>query len=565
MSPTSTDRTREDLRDGMDTRPDEREVTLPKLGPVGMLRWAWRQLTSMRTALFLLLLLAIGAVPGSIWPQRDINAARVTSYLDQHQTIGPWLDRLGFFNVFASPWFAAIYLLLLISLVGCIVPRSRLHLRAMRAQPPRAPRHLERLPAHGQVTVDGSPEEVAAAARAVLKGKRFRLRRQEDPEPTPRRGGGGLTVSAESGFLRETGNLVFHIALVVVIVAVAFGHLLGWRGDVIVPEGQTFSNTASSYDTLAPGPWVNTSDLIPFSVRIDKLDVSFEDQAGGAQFGEPRNFTAYTQTSEHPGAPVRRQVLDVNGPLRLGDASVFLLGNGYAPVITVKDQHGTVLYSQATPFLPEDNNYKSVGAVKVPAARPQQLGLFGFFLPTGRIDKQLGPTSDFPGLEQPRLALGAYKGTLFPGGQPQSVYTLDTRKMTQIKGAKGDPLRLWLAPGQSTKLPNGLTVTFDGVKRWAGLSIRHQPGKQLALVGALAALAGLIASLLIRRRRLFVRVSEVEEDAGGGTGGESRRRTLVTVGGLAKGDDPRLEGAVQDVLTAIERRTDMSGKTEPTA
>ena len=43
----------------MDTRPDESEVTQPTLGPVGMLRWAWRQLTSMRTALLLLLLLAI--------------------------------------------------------------------------------------------------------------------------------------------------------------------------------------------------------------------------------------------------------------------------------------------------------------------------------------------------------------------------------------------------------------------------------------------------------------------------------------------------------------------------
>ena len=42
--------------------------TLPRLGPLGWARWAWRQLTSMRTALFLLLLLAIAALPGSIWP-----------------------------------------------------------------------------------------------------------------------------------------------------------------------------------------------------------------------------------------------------------------------------------------------------------------------------------------------------------------------------------------------------------------------------------------------------------------------------------------------------------------
>jgi cytochrome c biogenesis protein len=513
----------------------------------------------MRTALFLLLLLAIAAVPGSIWPQRNIDASRVADYLDQHQTIGPWLDRLGFFDVYSAPWFAAIYLLLLISLVGCIVPRSRLHLRAMRAQPPRAPRRLDRLPAHAEATVDGSPAEVLEVARTVLRGKRFRVRRDEGGPST---GGSGPTLSGESGYLRETGNLVFHIALVVVIVAVALGHLFGWRGDVIVPAGQTFSNTASSYDTLDPGAWVDTGGFVPWSVRVDQLHVTFEDRAGGAQFGAPRDFTAYTRTSAEPGAPVQRQVLDVNGPLRMGDASVFLLGNGYAPVITVRDAQGKVLYSQATPFLPQDNNYKSVGAVKVPAASPEQLGLFGFFLPTGRIDDELGPTSDFPDTKRPRLALGAYEGTLFPGGRPQSVYTLDTRDMTQLTGKNGDPLRLWLAPGQTRQLPDGMgSVTFDGVKRWAGLSVRHQPGKQLALWGALAALAGLIGSLLIRRRRVFVRVA----DGGGPTGGEaadaSTRRTLVTVGGLAKGDDPRLDGAVQDILTAIERRTDMSGRT----
>src|SRR6478736_3038353 len=171
----------------LDTRPPEREahdVTLPRLGPLGMLRWAWRQLTSMRTALFLLLLLAIGAVPGSIWPQRNIDAGRVADYLAQHRNLGPWLDRLGFFDVYSSPWFAAIYLLLFVSLVGCVVPRSRIHWHAMRAQPPRAPRRLERLPEHAELEVAASVEETVAAARAALRGKRFRVRKGavgEDP------------------------------------------------------------------------------------------------------------------------------------------------------------------------------------------------------------------------------------------------------------------------------------------------------------------------------------------------------------------------------------------------
>lgn len=516
----------------MDTRPDESDVNQPVLGFVGMTRWAWRQLTSMRTALFLLLLLAIGAVPGSIWPQRNIDAGRVADYLASHRSAGPWLDRLGFFDVYSSPWFAAIYLLLFVSLVGCVFPRSKIHWRAMRAQPPRAPERLERLPEHGQIEVAGSPADVLEGARVVLRGRHFRVRTE------------GLSLSAESGYLRETGNLVFHLALIVVIVAVAIGHLIGWRGDRILVTGKSFSNTISGYDTFDPGPWVDTEGLSPFTVALDRLDVTFEERAGGAQRGAPRDFTAYTRTQNSPDAPQVRQTLKVNGPLKFGGASVFLLGNGYAPVVTVRDAEGRVLLHEATPFLPQDANYRSVGAVKVSAASPKQLGFFGFFLPSEYLDTVAGPSSFFPDLKNPALALGVFEGELYPQGRPQSVYTLSTERMTQLKNAKGEPLRLLLKPGQTVRLPEGRgSITFDSVQRWAGLSVRYDPGKILALAGAVAALAGLIASLMIRRRRVFVRV----RPAG--------CNTVVSMGGIAKGEDPRLGATIEDLLSTIAERT----------
>jgi len=535
----------------MDTRPDESDVTLPALGPMGMLRWAWRQLTSMRTALFLLLLLAIGAVPGSVWPQRNIDAGRVADYLARHRSTGPWLDRLGFFDVYSSPWFAAVYLLLFVSLVGCVVPRSKIHWRAMRAQPPAAPQRLERLPEHGEIEVDGTPQEVLKIAREVLGRRRLQGGRSAGGRALVRHWrlrSEGLSLSAESGYLRETGNLVFHTSLVVVIVAVAVGHLFGWRGDRILVTGKSFSNTISAYDTFDPGPWVNTEALSPFVVAVDKLDVTFEEHSSGAQRGAPRDFTAYTRTQTSPGASQIHQILKVNGPLTFGGTSVFLLGNGYAPVITVRDAAGQVLMHEATPFLPQDANYKSVGAVKVSAASPKQLGFFGFFLPSEYLDQDAGPSSFFPDLKNPALALGVYEGELYPRGRPQSVYTLSTEKMTQLKNARGEPLRLLLKPGQTIALPGGRgSITFDAVQRWAGLSIRYDPGKLLALVGAIAALAGLIASLMIRRRRVFVRVQP------------KGARTVVQVGGLAKAEDPGLGATVQDLLSAIAQRTSTKG------
>lgn len=515
----------------------DRTVQQPSLGPLGWLRFAWRQLTSMRTALVLLLLLAVAAIPGSIYPQRSIDPVRVRDYLEENPTTGPWLDRVGMFDVFASPWFAAIYLLLMVSLVGCILPRSRQHVRALRAQPPRTPRNLRRLPAYRTEVVAASPEEVLAATRTALRSRRYRLRADDRPGE----------VSAEGGYLKETGNLFFHVSLLAVIISVAMGHLLGWRGEIILPEGQTFTSTVGRYDTLQAGPWVDLDDIEPFVLTLDELRVDFEAE-NEAQLGAPREFSGTVTTAPAPGEASTEQTLAVNHPLSLDGTSVYLLGNGYAPVVTVRGPDGEVLYQQATPFLPQDDNYSSTGAIKVPGAEPN-LGFYGFFLPTLDFDEELGPISVFPDLVSPALVLGVYEGDLFPQGRPQSVYTLDVASMDEVFDDDGERTRVLLTPGETVELPGGRgTIEMSEVVRWGGLAVRHDPGRIPVLVSAIVLLASLMAMLLVRRRRLFVRVTA---DPAGRAG-----HTVVEVAGLAKGTDATLQDGVD---TLYERITEALG------
>jgi cytochrome c biogenesis protein len=188
-------------------------------------RNTWRGLTSMRTALTLLFLLALGALPGALLPQYSLNAQRVRTYQAQHPTLAPVLDRLGFFEVFASPWFAAIYLLLFVSLVGCVVPRSIDYARQLRRPPVATPRNLGRLPHHAVSESASTPAEVIATARRRLRG--WRIAEGEEH-------GSVRTLSAERGYLREAGNLVFHVALLGLLVSFAIGKLVGYEGQVIV-------------------------------------------------------------------------------------------------------------------------------------------------------------------------------------------------------------------------------------------------------------------------------------------------------------------------------------------
>src|SRR5690606_39099948 len=88
------------------------DIMQPKLGFVGTLRFIWRQLTSMRTALLLLLLLAIAAVPGSLVPQRSSDPNGVIQYFTDNPGLAPILDNIQMFDVYGSVWFSSIYLLL---------------------------------------------------------------------------------------------------------------------------------------------------------------------------------------------------------------------------------------------------------------------------------------------------------------------------------------------------------------------------------------------------------------------------------------------------------------------
>src|SRR5581483_10116433 len=200
--------------------------------PVRML---WRRLTSMRTALVLLFLLAVAAVPGSLLPQRPLNPDKTNAYIASHGGWGRFLNWLGAFDVFGSVWFAAIYLLLFVSLIGCLIPRIRLHARASIRKPLPAPRNLDRLPESTTFESRDDPQQYAAIARAAL-GRRWRVVQRAEP-------GGGLTLSAEKGYSRETGNLVFHIALLVSLVLIAVGRVYSYEGQKIVVQGRGFCNT----------------------------------------------------------------------------------------------------------------------------------------------------------------------------------------------------------------------------------------------------------------------------------------------------------------------------------
>jgi cytochrome c biogenesis protein len=509
--------------DHIDAAPQAPE--LPKLGPVGFARFVWRQLTSMRTALVLLLLLALAAVPGSLVPQRTSDPNGVLQFQARDPEGFAILDSLGVFSTFSSPWFSAIYLLLFVSLIGCIIPRSRHHFEALRSRPPKTPARLSRLVGFTSVETTVDAETAVHAARRLLKSQRYRVERYGD------------SISAERGYLRETGNLVFHTALVGVLAGVAIGGGFGYNGQRLLIEGEPFANVLADYDSFFPGPWVDPdTSLEPFGLRLDAFDSEYEfDQ--DARTWHPLDFEA-TMGVRDGGGDWRAATLKVNSPLEVGGTQVYLLANGYAPVVTVRDPDGEIVYRQAVPFLATDGNLTSGGVIKVPDGLSDQLGMQGFFYPDA-VANDLGALTSFsPNLtENALLTLFVFRGDLgLADGRGANVYTLDTENMEQLAGRE-DALALQI--GDTVDLPDGMgTLELESVATYVGLDIHHDPAQAWVLGFALAAVGGLLTSLFIPRRRMWIKV------VSGADG------TRVEYAGLARGEDPGLAVAVAELARA---------------
>ncbi|PPH31295.1 cytochrome c biogenesis protein ResB [Rathayibacter sp. AY1F9] len=522
-------------------------ITQPTLGFTGWVRWMWRQLTSMRTALFLLLLLAIAAVPGSLVPQRSSDPNGVTQYFIDNPDLAPLLDKVQAFDTYTSAWFSSIYLLLFVSLIGCIIPRTKHHFQAMRSRPPKTPARLQRLAGYTVREVEGSTaEEAIEGAHAMLRRAGYRIERYNDPR------GRWSSVSAERGYLRETGNLVFHSALVGILVAVGIGGGFGYSGQrVLVEGGQGFANNLAAYDSFNPGRFFDSSQLDPYQLNLDSLAVEYVTEPGEA-FGQPIDYTATVTTTQRGGSSEERTV-KVNEPLAIGGTNVYLLGNGYAPTITVRDPSGTAIFTDSVPFLPTNANLTSVGVVKVTDGLAEQIGMTGFFYPTQDQLATGASTSVFPDLQYPVLSLNVFSGDLgLNGGVPTSVYELAVDSLTRLTGGDTGVAPLTLKPGETTNLPDGLgTVTFenvgadpdvigtDSVRRFASFDIHHDATQGWVLLFAILVLAGLLTSLFVPRRRVWIKATPAEDGS-----------LRLEYAGLARGEDPQL---VRTVRTVADR------------
>lgn len=534
------------------------------------LRKAWHWLTSMRTALMLLFLLALASIPGALLPQRQVSASLVDDYLRANPTMGPIYDKLQMFDVFSSTWFVAIVTLLMISLVGCIIPRSIDHWRAYRATPTRAPKYLGRMPLHSEGVVAGAPEDVEKRLREQLKGWHVATYAPEEDRA------GALSVSAERGYTRELMNLIFHVGLVAMIVTFIAGRMVFYEGQVIVvtnseadgavpvTQSRVFCNTSpSNFDVFRAGTFFDGTGLTPFCFESENFKASYLNTGQASGFSSDLRYTDDVSKPQDEWTPT---TVSVNHPLRIHGDRVYLQGHGFAPQVTVTWPNGETR-TQMVQFRPTDVfTFLSSGVMRFdpPAGmypdlndrRAHQIALEGNFAPTA---KWTGPNGDqlqssFPTMDDPAVTLDVYAGDAgLDTGRPQNVFVLDQSLVADGRLEKKQ--RIQLTPGAEAEVDTGdgkVKVRFDGAAEYANYQISRDPTQVWALAATLITLVSLAGSLAIKRRRIWVRLRPHTSDAG-------EPETAVEIAGLARTDRAgwgrefhRIAGSVLGTHTEVE-------------
>src|SRR5450631_1060275 len=143
----------------------------------------WRFFISMRTGLWLILILGLLSLAGTLLEQAPAgmtsDPATYASWIASiHSKYGGWtpvLDKVGLFSVFTSLWFKAITVLLTTSVLACSVNRApRLWKLAFHPRTRMSQTFFTHAPLRASILVQATPEQATDDVVEVLRSHRFR-------------------------------------------------------------------------------------------------------------------------------------------------------------------------------------------------------------------------------------------------------------------------------------------------------------------------------------------------------------------------------------------------------
>ncbi|MER3395889.1 MAG: hypothetical protein C4319_03800 [Acidimicrobiia bacterium] len=544
--------------------------TVPPEPPRALHRYTgWARLRSMRTAIWLLLAVAAASVVGSLVPQKNNSASRVSKFVADHPFWGTVFDRLMLFEVFTSWWFLFLVGMLLFVLFLCLLPRTRALVDYHRSlkQPP-SEGSIPSLSFSRRIETARNPEEALSLVRSALSRARWRVSPQN----------GRFQLIAEKGWWREAGSLAFHWALFGVFLAGALTVATKFEGYVAIVEGHRwYEGGQVTFDDYSQGRFASlVNPHRNFYLTLEDFDVRYRPD------GSPENFTS-TVTLEDERSGIKRQdYIRVNKPLNYGGVKIYQASYGWAADAKVTEGD-KVLFEGPVLFFAEDRSSGPspptgvVGAIKLPSASGGQAGIELRLFPDFRLVPYRATNPDAPEASQrgaldiitvgdeanrPLVLVTEYRGDLGLD-RPQNVYRLDKRLLSEVDqtfatfpGHSNDKI------GDSVELSGGLRLQLLSLRRYSVFQVRSDTwGASVAAVAGAAVFISLFPALYSWRRRIWVEVSPRRPSSTSSEPVDSERSgASVEIRGKAFQRRELFEAEFDAVVNAISDAVSGSGK-----
>lgn len=525
----------------VDTLREGARLVLP--GRPDPFRQIWRLLTSVHFALGLIGFLVLAGLLGTLLPQIPApmrgNAAAEQAWLAlQEERFGilttPFY-RLGFFTVFAAPWFIAGLAVLVVSIAVCTVNRFPAIWRTVTRPPERVPDTFF-TSAHHHATFE-APQDPTAVER-VLRRHRFHVKRFET--------GQAIYLFADRYPWAQFGTFISHLALILLLAGALVSRLGTVQEQHLIAEG-----TSAGVFPL--------TDPRHLQLRVDRFVAKFDEA------GRPLDYRSYLTVIKN-GQVVKQGETTVNDPLsyqgfrfhqstytpdgaalRIRDLTTgnvvynetLLLDSGVpAPVLTLQGGDGSKLSGGVLPptdhiavqgrlvwgrtiaspvqegvrlFLglhsPDETAARKFSKrswellvfelTETGVAPPQRL-VPGQTTTAGGLRLDFHAAVQIPALEVNSLPgiSGAVLLEMVPAGPGEGSLTLLSEDQPPLE----------LRPGTSVTVGN-LEYTFEGQRSFTGITIRRDPGTGLVWVAVALLLLGLGITFYVPRRRLWVKLT----------------------------------------------------------
>ena len=235
-------------------------------------------------------------------------------------------------------------------------------------------------------------------------------------------------VATNPVFRRQTALLVFHLALITIVLLIALGRLTYFKGHTELVEGEEFSGSMVYEES---GPW-HPRRLNNMLFRNDGFTISY---ASGMKRGVTRNQVTWTLPDGRP----TQSVIGDQYPLLLAGYRIYATANkGFAPVFLWRP----------------DGGQEQVGAVHLPTYPRMQYKQAIEWQP--------------PGSQIKLWIMLPIDQVLLPTDQP-SEFRLPTERQLVVRMGQE---RHTLKPGASIRLPEG-ELTYMELRKWMGYDISY--------------------------------------------------------------------------------------------